>query len=143
MRRFAAMRARTGTLIYDHLALGVVETVQSAGILGKCAFPCNRHGKKKGIEAGIIEPLAEVASGRDYDTFLALGNCCEPRGAVAALLLALPTAQYDHMPRETLETLCNGLQVGGTFGYNERPASSARKRSSKIRSLRTSSSTIS
>ena len=101
MRRFAAMRARAGTLIYDHLALGVVETVQSAGILGKCAFPSNWHGKKKGIEAGIIEPLAEVASGRDYDTFLALGNCCEPRGDV----LALPTAQYDHMPRKTFDIL--------------------------------------
>ena len=40
----------------------------------------------------------------------------------ATMLLALPTAQYDHMPRETLETLCNGLQVGGTFRYNDRSA---------------------
>jgi len=107
-------------IIYDHLALGVVETMQPAGILGKRAFPSNRHGKKKGIEAGIIETLAEVASRRDYDTFLALGNCCDPRGDVAALLLALPTAQYDHMPGEMLKTLRDGLQMGGTLGYNDR-----------------------
>ena len=39
----------------DHLALGVVETVQPAGILGKRAFPRDRQGKEKGIETGIIE----------------------------------------------------------------------------------------
>ena len=48
--------------------------MQPAGILGKRAFPCNRHCKKQSIEAGIIEPLAEVASGRDYDTFLGFGE---------------------------------------------------------------------
>ena len=84
------------------LVFSFVVAVQPAGVLGKRAFPCNRHGKKKGIEARIIETLAEVPSGRDYDTFLALGNCCEPRGAVAPLLLALPTAQYDHMPSKAL-----------------------------------------
>ena len=47
----------------------------------------------------------------------------EPRD-VAALLLALPAAQNDHMPRETLETLCNGLQVGSTLGYNDGRAAS-------------------
>jgi hypothetical protein len=46
---------------------------------------------RKGIEAGIIETFAEVTSGRDDDTFLCVGNCCEPRGDVAALLLALPS----------------------------------------------------
>jgi len=94
--------------------------MQPAGILSKRAFPCNRHSKKKGIEAGIVETLAEVASGRDYDTLLDLGNCREPRGYIAALLLALPTAQYDHMPCETLKTLCNDLQVGGTLSYHDR-----------------------
>jgi hypothetical protein len=63
------------------LALGVVETMQPARILGKCAFPCNRHGKKKGIEAGIIETLTKVASGRDYDTFLGLDASSAARNA--------------------------------------------------------------
>jgi hypothetical protein len=66
--------------------------MQPAGILSEGAFPSNWHGKKKGIEAGIIETFAEVTSGRDDDTFLCVGNCCEPRGDVAALLLALPNA---------------------------------------------------
>jgi hypothetical protein len=39
---------------------------------------------------------------------------------VAALLLALPSAQYDHMPRETRQTHCNGLQVRGALGYDDR-----------------------
>jgi hypothetical protein len=38
-------------------------------------------------------------------------NCREPRGDVAALLLALRTAQYDHMVSEMLKTLCDGLQM--------------------------------
>jgi len=109
-----------GIIIYNHLALGVVETMQPAGILGKRAFPSNRHGEKKGIEAGIIETLAEVASGRDDDAFLGLGNCCEPRGDVAALLLTLPPAQYNHVPRETLKALCDDLQMGGTLRYHNR-----------------------
>jgi hypothetical protein len=54
--------------------------------------------KKKGIEAGIIETLAEVASGRDYDTFLGLGiaasraaisrrccSLCPPRNTIRCL----------------------------------------------------------
>jgi hypothetical protein len=55
-----------------------------------------------------IDALAEYAS------------LFRPRGDVAALLLALPTAQYDHMPCETLATLCKGFQVGGTLGYRDR-----------------------
>src|ERR1700740_2580361 len=89
-------------VVNDHLALGIVETMQPAGILSERAFPSNRHGKKKGIEAGIIEALAEVTSGREHYTFFGLGNGCESRGNFAALLLALPTAQYDDMPCETL-----------------------------------------
>ena len=108
-----------GVIIYDHVTLGVVETMQPAGILSEGAFPSNWHGKKKGIEAGIIETLAEVTSGRDDDAFLGLGNCCEPGGDVAALLLALPTAQYDHMSSETLKSLCDGLQMGGALGYHD------------------------
>lgn len=56
-----------------------------------------------------------------------------------------PTAQYDHMPCETLETLCEGFQVGGTLGITtgERPASGAHKTSSNMRSLRASSAIIS
>jgi hypothetical protein len=83
-------------------SLDVVETMQPAGILSEGTFPRNRHGKKKGVEAGIIETFAEITSGRDNDTFLGLGNCCEPRSDVAALLFALPTAQYDDMFCETL-----------------------------------------
>ena len=52
-----------GIIIYDHFTLGVVETMQPAGILSEGTFPSNWHGKKKGIEAGIIETLAEVTSG--------------------------------------------------------------------------------
>ena len=84
------------------------------------AFPRDRHGKEKGIETGIIETLAEIAPGRDNDAFLGLGNRGETRGDVAALLLALPTAQHDHMPRETLEALCKDLQVGGPLGDHDR-----------------------
>jgi hypothetical protein len=68
-----------------------VETVQPAGILGKRAFPRDRHGKEKRLERGVIETLAEIAPGRDNDAFLGLGNRGETRGDVAALLLALPT----------------------------------------------------
>jgi hypothetical protein len=39
--------------------------MQPAGILGKRILPSNRHSKKKGIEAGIIETFAEVATQRD------------------------------------------------------------------------------
>jgi hypothetical protein len=62
--------------------------VQPAGILGKRAFPRDRHGKEKGIETGIIETLAEIAPGRDNDALLGLGNRRKTRGDVAALLLA-------------------------------------------------------
>ena len=64
--------------------------MQPAGILSEGAFPSNWHGKKKGIEARIVKTLAEVTSGRDDDTFLCVGNCCESRGDIAALLLASP-----------------------------------------------------
>jgi hypothetical protein len=110
--------SHVGVVVNDHLALSIVETMQPAGILGERAFPSNRHGKKKNIKAGIIEALAEVTSGRDNDTLFGLGNCCESRGNVAALLLALSTAQYDDMPCE-LETLRDDLQMGGTLGYHD------------------------
>jgi hypothetical protein len=54
--------------------------MQPAGVLSERAFPSNRHGKKKRMEARIIE-TPEVASRRDYDTFLALGNCCSRAAA--------------------------------------------------------------
>jgi hypothetical protein len=53
-----------GIIINDHLAFGVVETMQPAGILSEGAFPSTWHGKKKVIEAAIIETLAEVRSER-------------------------------------------------------------------------------
>ncbi len=85
--------AHVDIVVDDHLALGVVVTVQPAGILGKRAFPRDRHGKEKGIETGIIEPLAEIAPGRDNDTFLGLGNRGEMRGDVAALLPTYPAPE--------------------------------------------------
>jgi hypothetical protein len=109
-----------GIVINNHPALGVVEPMQPAGMLSEDALPSNWHGKKTGIEAKIVETLAEVTSGRDDDTFLCMGNCCEPGSGVAALLLASPTAQYDHMPSEARKTFCNGLQARGTLDYDDR-----------------------
>jgi hypothetical protein len=100
-----------------------------------CAFPCNRHCKKKGIEAGIIEPLAEVASGRDYDTFLGLGNCCEPRGDVAALLLALTIYLATLVCPISTPSMSNSPWIRGA------PHSELAMLMSRI-SLRTSSGTV-
>src|SRR5450759_5584833 len=49
--------AHINIIVDDHLALGIVETVQPARILGKRAFPCDRHGKEQGISLiHISEP---------------------------------------------------------------------------------------
>jgi hypothetical protein len=66
--------AHVDIIVDDHLTLGIVETVQPARIPGKRAFPCDRHGKEQGIETGIVETLTKIASGRDNDAFLGLGN---------------------------------------------------------------------
>jgi hypothetical protein len=79
-----ARHAHVDIVVDDHLALGGVEAVQPASVLGKRAFPRDRHGNEKGIETGIIEALAEIAPGRDNDAFLGLGNRGETRGDVTA-----------------------------------------------------------
>src|SRR5674476_45176 len=53
--------AHINIIVDDHLALGIVETVQPARILGKRAFPCDRHGKEQGIKTGIVEALTKIA----------------------------------------------------------------------------------
>lgn len=69
--------AHINIIVDDHLALGTVETVQPARILGKRAFSCDRHGKEQGIKTGIVETLTKI-SGRDNDAFLGLGNRGKP-----------------------------------------------------------------
>ena len=52
-------------IVNDNLALAVVKTVQPANVLLQCASPGNRHGKKKRVEARIVEA---------GDTFAGSGN---------------------------------------------------------------------
>jgi hypothetical protein len=49
-----------------------------------------------------------------------LGNRGKLRCDVAALLLALPSAQNNHVPREAFETPGQGFQMSGTLGYHDR-----------------------
>src|SRR5450759_1868262 len=107
-------------IVDDHLALGIVEPVQPARILGKRAFPCDRHSKEQGIKTGVVKTLTKIASGRDNDPFLGLGNRSKSRCDVAALLLALASAQNNHVPREAFETPGHGFQMSGALGYHDR-----------------------
>ena len=63
-----------GVVVDAHLALGIVQPVQSTGVLGHRAGP--RHGKcqEQRVQPCIVEPLTHVLAGRQHHPALLGGN---------------------------------------------------------------------
>jgi hypothetical protein len=63
-----------------------MQTMKSTSILGEGSSPGYRDGEKKRIKAGIIEALAEIATGCHYDPLLGVGDGFQCLADVAAFL---------------------------------------------------------
>ena len=73
--------------------------------------PASRGTGCRGIEARVVEPLADVAPGRDQDPLLGVGNLLQTPHDRAALLHAHAAAQEEHVAREPAEPLGKTLGV--------------------------------
>ena len=66
--------ALVNVIVDDHFSLRCMEAMKSACILGEGSAPRYRDGEKQRIKACIIESLTEIATGRDYDALLGVGD---------------------------------------------------------------------
>ena len=101
------------------LALAVVEAVQAAGVLRDRASPRDRQRQEQRVEAGIIEPFADVLAGRQDDPRLVAGNGREPVSDGLSLLLAEPGPQGNQVPHPVRESSLETVQVVIAFGQHE------------------------
>ena len=74
--------------------------MQPTGILSKDSAPGNRHGQKQGVEPRIVESLAEIATRRHQDPFLARRNCGQGFGRRPQLPSAHAATENDDILRE-------------------------------------------
>ncbi len=63
--------------------------MKAAAVLDQRALPGNGHREEEGVEAGVIEPLADVAAGREYEPFGSVRNRGEPVAAELRRSLAV------------------------------------------------------
>ena len=63
-----------------------MQAMKSACILGEGSAPRYRDGEKQRIKACIIESLTEIATGRDYDALLGVGDGFQCLDHVVAFL---------------------------------------------------------
>lgn len=104
------------------------------------ALPGNGHREEEGVEAGVIEPLADVAAGREYEPFGSVWNRGEPVGGVTPFLGRHPALEHHQVTYDAAEMLCEVLEVVFTLGsrMGERPSWIAAMTSSTMRLFRVS-----
>jgi hypothetical protein len=64
--------SQIGVIVYQHVGLSVVDAMQAASILCERPAPGDWHRQEQRVEAGIIEPFADVTARPDKYTLLVI-----------------------------------------------------------------------
>src|SRR5262245_5177524 len=111
-----------GVVVDTHLALAVVETMQSAGILRDGSSPGYGKRQKQRVQPGIVESLANVLASREYDSPFVARDSCETLIDCVPLLLAHAGAQDDNVIDARREFLFEAVEmVIALCQYQRRP----------------------
>jgi hypothetical protein len=84
-------------VVHTHLALAVVEAMQSAGVLGNGSSPGNGKGQKQRVQPRIVEALTNVLPSSQNHSGLLTRDGRQPIDQSLALPLAHSRAQDDEM----------------------------------------------
>ena len=124
-----------------NLALLWMQPVQAAHVLRECSPPGERHRQKVSVEAGVVEPFADVPTGSDQDSFLRLQNLLELLGQRAALPGSHASAQNKHVAGKVGDPLGKIAGMHPALGEKDRRAPGLERRPDivKISVLRASS----
>ena len=105
------MRASIGTcrihvVVDAHLGLARAQAVKAAGVLDERALPRDGHGQEEGVQPRVVEPLADVASGRQDEALLVARDGGQLR-------LGLPPCLGGHTALEHHEVTRKASQARG------------------------------
>src|SRR5207248_7240302 len=103
-----------------HFGLARMEPMEASRVLYEDALPGNRHGEEKGIQARVIEPLADVAPCRQDESFLIRRDSRQLILHDALCLGAHPALENDEMASQRLEAAREVLQVVLALGKKDR-----------------------
>ena len=72
--------------------------MEAARVLDKGTLPCDGESQEEGVQAGIIEPLADETARRHHDPLLRFRDLREVLGRLPTCLRAAAAFQYDDIP---------------------------------------------
>ena len=132
---------QVGVVVHAHLALAVMQPVQPADVLGNRSAPRNGQRQEQGVEPGVVEPFADVSTGRQQRSALVLRDGRQASDDVLISFLSHAAAKHDQMRtlgdnRPARRSRCS-LRSVSTKG--DRPSRTACTTSSQMSRLRASS----
>lgn len=99
-----------------HFLLSRMQTMKTSRVLHQRALPRDRHGKKQRVEPGIIEPLADVATRREDESFFIVRNFRESVPEILSLTRSHSSVKHDQVADEALQPIGKVLEMVAPLG---------------------------
>jgi hypothetical protein len=94
---------QVSVVIDQHFGLLVVKPMQATGILSQRPLPGDGHREEEGVQARIIEALAQVTSGREQDALVIIWYAGELLSHRRTLPDPHATSQHHEIPHQRLK----------------------------------------
>ena len=111
---------QVSVVVDAHLALAVMQPVQSTDVLRDRSMPGDGKRQEQGVEPGVVESLADVAAGRQEHAILMRWNRGQRGVRAIALGFAHATAKDDQVPHLGREAAGQLIEMIISLGQNDR-----------------------
>ena len=100
-----------GVVVAANLRFPGMPTMQPPGVLHQRSAPGNRHGQEQRIQPAIVESLADVTPGRQYEALLIGPKGVQRVQRLPARLLAHASPEYDQMLGKPTQTIGKEVEM--------------------------------